>query len=267
MREEKEKMKIARCFGKAAISYDQASNFQRVVGTELLAKMRQHVNNPQCILDVGAGTGFWGRILSQQYSNANIINLDMAFPMMQYAAKYKSGDRCQHVCADFDALPIRSRSVDIVFSNMVVQWSMNLKATLHEISQALKNHGVCAFSLPVEGTLCELSSCKDKVVGVGSAQLFYTKNFVRESVEGNTFKVLSFEVKKIVQYYTSIGELFAFLKLTGANYPRKEASSNMLRGKYYRRQLQEAYEVYRDKNGLLPATFYIAYVVVENIVN
>ena len=54
-----DKYQIARSFSKAAPTYETQALLQKYTGNHLLKKMQQTVGQPHCILDAGAGTGYF----------------------------------------------------------------------------------------------------------------------------------------------------------------------------------------------------------------
>ena len=54
--------------------------------------------------------------------------------------------RFARVCADAQRLPLRSASVDLVFSSLMLQWCQPLDAAFAEVRRVLKPSGFFAFS-------------------------------------------------------------------------------------------------------------------------
>ena len=72
------KLTIARNFSRVANTYDQASILQREVGSRLLERLELIRLYPSIILDLGSGTGFTSKVLSQKYPDAIVLNTDIA---------------------------------------------------------------------------------------------------------------------------------------------------------------------------------------------
>ena len=78
---------------------------------------------PRVVLDAGAGTGHASRALKRRYPKARVIALDSSRQMLQLAGKQQSWLRpFERVCADAQALPLRDGSVDLIVSNLMLQW-------------------------------------------------------------------------------------------------------------------------------------------------
>ena len=147
-----DKRLVARSFGSAATLYDAVANLQRSVGIELLGSLPAAGVNG-CVLDVGAGTGYFTRILSERYSGAHIVAVDIAEGMLRRAREQFSGD-C--VGGDAEALPLATGSVELIYSNVAIQWCACPLTTFREFQRVLKPGGALFFSTFGPCTLQEL---------------------------------------------------------------------------------------------------------------
>lgn len=152
-----DKRRIARSFGAAADRYDGVAGLQRSVGEILLRLGEPHPGGPNKILDVGAGTGFPASRLRERHPDAELVLLDLAEGMLHQARKRLAGDAaCHYLCADAEALPLPDRSVDLVFSNLALQWCGDLGAAFGEFRRVLRPGGTLLFSTFGPATLGEL---------------------------------------------------------------------------------------------------------------
>src|SRR5665811_1899268 len=158
-----DKRQIRRAFSRASTGYDAAAVLQREVCTRMLERLEYIKLQPERILDAGSGTGWGTRRLAQRYPAAQVIELDIAIGMLQ-AAQGRSGwwqklfgeaKRLQ-VCADVEALPLGANSLEMVWSNLAIQWCNDLPATCVELHRVLKVDGLLMFSTFGPDTLKEL---------------------------------------------------------------------------------------------------------------
>src|ERR1700721_2725869 len=71
----------------------------------------------------GAGPGHASRSLKLRYPKATVVALDSSQQMLKVAGKQQSWLRpFERVCADAQALPLRDGSVDLIVSNLMLQW-------------------------------------------------------------------------------------------------------------------------------------------------
>jgi len=148
---------VRRHFGGAARSYDEAAEVQGEVLERLLERLDGVAREPRIVLDAGAGTGRGTRALSDRYPRARVIALDIAEPMARAARRRRPWFRKFHsVCADAARLPLADASVDLVFSNLMLQWTGDPAAVFTEARRVLKPDGLLLFSSFGPDTLREL---------------------------------------------------------------------------------------------------------------
>lgn len=149
------KSSVARSFGRAALTYDDAAVLQRRIGTELLDYVHPFIKKTSSpvILDLGAGTGFFTRALVEMAPNARVVAVDLAESMVKRASLRHQGG-C--VVGDAEALPIATGAVDLIFSNMCIQWCRDPVGLCKELERVLKPGGRMIFSTFGPKTLKEL---------------------------------------------------------------------------------------------------------------
>jgi len=191
---------VRRAFSRSAQSYDAAAQLQRLTEERLLESLAYWDDPalarglPQVVLDLGSGTGHASRALQQRWPKAQVVAVDLALPMLQQLQRTQQPSRwpviarlnpfarqVQPVCADARALPLADASVDVVFSNLCLQWVDDLPAALVELRRVLRPQGLLLFSTFGPDTLWELRdafACADEaphvspfcdIAGVGDA--------------------------------------------------------------------------------------------------
>ena len=102
---------------------------------------------PRVVLDLGAGTGRATRELKRRYPRAQVWRwISPPGCCAKRAAISGLWRRFARVCADAQRCPSRTRSVDLVFSNLMLQWCQPLDAGAAEIRRVLQPGGFFAFS-------------------------------------------------------------------------------------------------------------------------
>jgi len=146
------KESIAHCFNRAAKHYDAACRLQTEVGKHLISLLQPHVVTPEKILDLGAGTGLITQQLAETIGGEKFILTDIAKDMLAVARKRFHKPPHEILHADFEAIPQKENSIDLVFSNMALQWSTTSSTALAEAYRVLRPRGLFALSLPLQGT-------------------------------------------------------------------------------------------------------------------
>ena len=171
------------------------------------------INN---ILDIGSGTGAHVKRLLEITRAKKILELDHSESMLKIS-KDKKLNKLLSCCADMHNLPLSSNfKFDLVFSNLAIQWCLNLDKLLLDISDLLSKRGLIVFSSVLSGSLKEISESfklnkfltKDEVLGKLS------------SVKSISF--CSFKYKKITRKFDSLFDLFASVKKIGASHVMQE---------------------------------------------
>ncbi|HEY6528239.1 MAG TPA: alpha/beta fold hydrolase [Cellvibrionaceae bacterium] len=135
---------IAQSFSRAACDYDQHAILQQRLGGELLAYLNSAHTH---ILDLGCGTGFISRNLHARSPEAWVVNLDLAWGMLQ--ALPVCSPKLQ---ADAEQLPFAAATFDAITANLALQWC-DLPAVLAEAKRCLAPGGILIFNTLAEGTL------------------------------------------------------------------------------------------------------------------
>ncbi|KAF1686906.1 malonyl-[acyl-carrier protein] O-methyltransferase BioC [Pseudoxanthomonas broegbernensis] len=149
---------IRRAFSRAAGGYDAAAALQAEVRTRLLESLAYLDDAvPSVVLDVGSGTGHAAAAMKKRWPRAQVLALDLALPMLRQAGKQSGWWKpFARVCADARALPLAQGSVDVIFSNLCLQWVEDLPAVFAGFRRALKPGGLLLCSSFGPQTLAEL---------------------------------------------------------------------------------------------------------------
>jgi len=150
------KASIAKGFGGACQTYDTAARLQKRMGDAMLANLSADFQ-PESILDLGCGTGWFTRKLAERFPEAGLTGADLSPGMLAQAATNGPG-HAAWLNADAEQLPLPDQSVDLIFSNLMIQWSNRPEVILAECRRLLKPGGVLAVSTLLNGTLWELEA-------------------------------------------------------------------------------------------------------------
>ncbi|HHB93222.1 MAG TPA: malonyl-[acyl-carrier protein] O-methyltransferase BioC [Thioploca sp.] len=242
--------KTSQAFDRVAPIYDQWANLQKTVAEEILERVQWLKTIPQYILDVGTGTGNLTKGLSQLYKNADIYAVDIAPKMLQQASI-----PTQHlICADAVQLPIVDASIDLLVSNLMLQWCEDIPTVFAEFARVLKPEGTIFFSTFGPDTLRELRNSWND--GIAHVNNFADMHNIGDALlqAGLSDPVMDVDWFKLT--YKKTKHLLLDLKNIGSH--NKQYRSG-LTGKHNFQNMLANYEQYRDKDGLLPATYEVIY--------
>ena len=271
-----DKGRVRRAFEAAAARYDRAAGLQREVSERLLERLDWLRIRPRRVLDLGSGTGQVAAHLARRYPKAQVLALDLAEAMVRRSlerlgrwARWRG--RAAGLCADMEALPLAAGSVDLVVSNLALQWCPDLPRALGEMRRVLAPGGAVLFSTFGAGTLEELRAAWEEADGGADApgrpgsgdplrhvHAFPDLHAVGDLLLGLGFRDPVTDVDRLVRRYRAPEELVRELKALGAT----NASCSRprgLTGKGRWQRFLEAYAARRDPEGRIPATYEVVY--------
>ncbi len=252
-----EPRRVRRSFDRAAKTYDAAAVLHAEVRENLLQRLQLTTLEPRVVLDAGAGTGHASRALQRRYSKAQVIALDSSRKMLQEAARQQSWLRpFGRVCADAELLPFADGSIDLIVSNLMLQWC-NPDAVFAEFRRVLAPHGLLSFSAFGPDTLRELRAAWKQVDSHSHVHQFIDMHDLGDALVRGGFAAPVLDVERFTLQYLNVRKVAADLKATGAH----NATAGRARGLTGSRKfaaMQAAYESFR-RDGRLPATYEVVF--------
>jgi malonyl-CoA O-methyltransferase len=260
---DKERAAIRRSFDAAAERYDAAAVLQREVADRMAERLQLVRLQATRLLDAGSGTGYAATALKQRFPDARLIELDLALGMLQVSAA-KTGRVARwlgranwQICADIEAMPLASASVDLVWSNLTIQWLDTPDAAFAEFHRVLRPEGLLMFSTLGPDTLMEMRAAFAAADGAPHVNRFIDMHDLGDALTRTGFAAPVMDMEKIVLTYADMKAALRDLKAIGAH----SAASGRPRGLFGKAafaRAEAAYERFR-RDGRLPATFEVVY--------
>ena len=255
-----ETRQIRHAYGRAARHYSQAAVLQREVEKRLIESLDYlEDRQPQVVLDVGCGPGNASALLKKRWPKAQVIALDAAVPMLQQAKKAAGWWKpFQRVCGDAAALPLADQSVDVIFSNLTLQWLEDLPAVFAGFRRVLKPEGLLVCSTYGPETLVEL---REAFAAADDAP--HVSPFVQIAQFGDALMMAGFRDPVLDRdlftlTYPSMDALTGELKALGATNALVTRRRTLTgRGRFAR--ASAAYEPLRNAQGKLPSSWEVIY--------
>ncbi len=261
-----ERQAARRAFDRAAHTYDAGAVLQREVASRMAERLQYVKLAPARVLDLGCGTGADFALLAQAYPQAQRIGCDWSPVMLRQARErvprlkrllpLLGRGMPQLVCAEASALPLRSGSIALVWSNQMLQWLDDAGPSLREIQRVLEVGGLLMFSTLGPDTLKELRQAfaRDPVPHV---HRFDDMHDVGDLLVACGFADPVMDMETITLTYADLNALVGDLRRTGAA-NRAAQRRRGLTGRALWQGVREAYEQLR-RDGRLPATFEVIY--------
>ena len=256
------KQLISKDFSNAADTYDNAAIVQQEICDRAVERLQMLKVEPGTILDIGSGTGKSVRGLNKLFTKAHIISSDLSLPMLMQLEQIQPPLQpfASTICCDAEHLSIADESVDLVFSTSTFQWCEDLQQVLAECQRILKPDGTLVFTTFGPDTLKELRLSWAQVDHNMHVHQFMDMHHVGDLLLATGFSDPVVDMEVITIEYKKTQQLLRDLKATGSRGKfNDEAISSGLMGKDKFRKFEAAYEQYRQKNGLLPASYEVIY--------
>jgi len=273
-----DRAQVRRAFERAAATYDGAAVLQREVGQRMAERLGVVRMQPGAILDAGCGTGAALGELHARYPDARLIGLDLALNMT-LAARDRSMVAARSarsllgrvlgslapardlrpwcVCGDIASLPIKTASIDLIWSNLTLQWLGDPQKAFVEFRRALRVGGLLSFTTFGPDTLKELREAflaADRATHVGR---FIDMHDIGDMLVHAGFADPVMDMETLTLTYGDAIDLMRDLKAIGAHNITAGRPRGMMGRQRWRRMLAALEATRRD--GRLPASFEVVY--------
>ncbi|MHB8744005.1 MAG: malonyl-ACP O-methyltransferase BioC [Sulfuricaulis sp.] len=256
-----DKQSLRRSFEQAASTYDAAAVLQREIADRMLARLEVVRLKPRAILDLGCGTGYDARQLAKRYPHAQLLGLDIAEAMIRRARR-KSGlwhrlnGRSVFLCGNAERLPLAATSVDMVVSNLALQWC-DLPTVFAEVKRVLRPGGLLMFATFGPDTLRELRAAWRAADTDPHVHGFLDMHDVGDLLIQAGFADPVMDMEHFTLTYAGVAEVMRDIKRLGAHNADR-ARQRGLTGKARFARFRAAYESLAS-DGRIPATYEAVY--------
>jgi malonyl-CoA O-methyltransferase len=264
-----DKRSLRDSFARAAAGYDAAAVLQREIADRLLEHLDVVRHSPGVIADCGCGTGYGTRALARRYPPAHLLALDLAWPMARRARRRASGFARAlarrmtgrpvpgFVCGDIEHLPLATGSVDLVLSNLALQWC-DPQLAFREFRRVLAPDGLLVFSTFGPDTLKELRAAWRAVDAEAHVHEFPDMHDLGDLLVHAGFSDPVLDVDRLTLTYAEVVDVLRDLKALGAH-NAAQTRTRGLTGKRRFARFRSAYEQFRRSDGRVPATYEVVY--------
>ena len=248
-------------FDRAAVTYEAHSVLQAEVGRRLLDHLEGLRIDPEMVVDLGCATGAGLDGLRGKFPRASLVGLDFSTAMLRRAAARTPRWRrligraaTPLVCADAHRLPLKSASVHLVFSNLMLQWC-EPATVFAEAARVLPAGGLFMFSTFGPDTLKELRAA---FAGVGAGDrinAFIDMHDLGDALVHAGFADPVMEMEMVTLEYSRVEDLVGDLRAVGSHARRADVGA-LERSRWA--AMTQLYEKQR-RDGALPATHEVIY--------
>jgi malonyl-CoA O-methyltransferase len=262
-----DKRQVRNAFGRAAGTYDGAAQLQRDIADQLAERLDIVRIAPQSVLDLGCGTGYGSALLARRYPKAQIVALDMAESMLRRARARASGWRrwlsgllappFRPLCADAESLPLGGARLDLVVSNLALQWCDPARV-FAEVRRVLRPGGLFLFSTFGPDTLKEMRQAWQSVDSAVHVHDFADMHDLGDLMYGLGFRDPVMDVERHVLYHETVLDALRDLKRIGAHNVARGRARGLM-GKRHFAGFRETYETLASGEGRIPVSYEVVY--------
>lgn len=204
------KQGIRRKFNRAASTYDDSCAVQQMIcqyAIDLLLGCQKTFTH---IADFGCGTGESTIQLMQHVAFDWCYALDFSEQLLLIAQnKLSQHAHLTWIHSDFEQLVTFPEPIDLIFSNMALQWSDDWIKTLCLWRTYLRPKGLLLFSIPIHGNFPELKADYKKSC--------LSQHDILGMLSRNDWELVAQENKMIQATFENQREALRSLKATGTN--------------------------------------------------
>ena len=249
--------RIRRAFDRAAAGFAQADFLNAEIRERLLDRLSLIELQPERIIDLGSGLGMGAARLAEIFPASQVLAVDSSTRMLAESGP-TAASPISTVCADARRLPVGDKSIDLIFSNLLLPHCPTPVDVLIEAKRILGYPGVLTFTTVGPGSLSELRRAWSQIDEFDHVAPFIDMHDLGDALvqAGFAEPVMSTETIRVT--YPSLTRAVADLKGIGSI----NSTQNRNRGLTGRRtwqRLAEAYEQFRDADGKLPVSLEVIY--------
>lgn len=256
------------------------SNFLR---REIAGRMNERLAlvkiKPQRVLDAGCGEGADLPVLQEQYADAQVLGIDASPRMLatsrrRQAAAMSSMNRLLTkwlpskigagpapgaglLCGDFAQLPLKTASVDLLWSNLALHWHPQPDRVFAEWRRVLRVDGLLMFSCFGPDTFKEIRSAFGAADNAPHALPFVDMHDFGDMLVNAGFSTPVMDMETITVTYDSLDKLIADVRAWGGN-PLLTRRRGLLGRQAWKRAV-EVLNQSRRADGKIPLTFEVVY--------
>jgi malonyl-CoA O-methyltransferase len=204
-----QKNRIKICFSKAWNTYDKYCHVQKQACEKAVEALMLQGSYYKTIVDFACGTGVSTQYIVNNFRFETLYAIDFSESLLEVARKKAFNGNVKYMLGDFDDILFPAGSLDLIFCNMGLQWSLNLRRTLDVLNSYLHNSGLVVFTMPLLNTF-------DGVDGLNN-NFLYDVDSVGKLLEQCQYQVVTSFQEIYVEKFSSRLNAIRSIKSVGAN--------------------------------------------------
>lgn len=175
------------------------------------------VNKATTVVDLGCAAGAAIKPLAKRFRGARIVGVDLSRHMLAAARSARGWfTKASFLQADATALPLEDRSVDVVFSNLLLPWVADPGDVATEVARVLKKGGLFVFATLGPDSLLALRGAWQRVDDEPHVAAFPDMHDLGDTLVRAGLADPVLDVDRLTISYRDSRRLFDDLTATGA---------------------------------------------------
>ena len=139
-------------FNKNAKKLVNVTDLYENVALEICQKLKYLKFNTDVLLELGSGTNTDSKIIAKFYDKSLILKVDFAINVIKLYTQKENfynklfNKKKYDICANINNLPVKNKSVDLVWSNMCLPFISNIQDVFNQVNYCLKDNGLFVAS-------------------------------------------------------------------------------------------------------------------------
>ena len=248
---------VRRAFDRASATFDANAAVHTELRNRLLERLDVVRLQPKVVLDLGAGTGHGARALQDRYRSAYVAAADLSVGMLAQARRQQRFlKRFGRVACDAHALGFKSASIDLAFSNLMLQWCTDPDRVFGELARVLTRGGLLMFTTLGPDTLRELRTAWGEASNV-HVHRFIDMHDLGDALMRAGFAEPVMDTERLTITYRDFASLLGELRGSGSTNVALGRGRG-LGSRASQRAARERFEATRT-NAVLPVTLEVVY--------
>ena len=202
-------------FDKCVELFNEHDFFHKYCRKNLFDRLAPIKICPKIILNIGSATGSGSNILSRNYKDSQVYNIDLSFGMLK-KSHLKENNRIKHIQAEASALPFNDNSIDLIFSNLCMPWLNDLPFFFKEIKRVMKKNGLFIFSTLGPDSLLALKKAWAEVDNFSHINNYIDMHIIGDQLMNAGLLDPVLDSERMIIKYNDISSLERDLTHTGA---------------------------------------------------
>lgn len=248
---------VRRAFDRASAKFDANAAVHGELRQRLLERLDIVRLQPAIVIDLGAGTAHAARALQDRYRSAYVVAVDLSEGMLRQARRQQRFiRRFGRVMSDAHTLAFGSATVDLAFSNLMLQWCADPDRVFGELARVLKPQGLLTFTALGPDTLRELRSAWAPIDSAVHVHRFIDMHDLGDALMRAGFAEPVMDTERLTITYRDVDALLNELIGSGSSNLARGRARGLARSTL--RALRVNYESFRVESRL-PVTLEVVY--------